>query len=130
MNLEIFKKDGTLRTKPPKRYECSKCNLVTSKPATLKTLGLSILVCHNCTGKICERKEYIEWTKRRTGQWSVELEILKLVMGVEMTRDEISTRMMHVDDNLFSSSFSDLCYWGKLNINKDSGSIKYSARSK
>lgn len=128
MNLEIIKKNGELRARPPKKYKCVSCDCITSKPSTLKLPGISFYICDMCMSRVKERDTYKEWMKRKSGQWDVESEILTILTNQELSSEELSNQMMHVDDHLFARSFSELCYWGKLHINKEADPIKYSTK--
>lgn len=127
MNSEIFKKDGTLRVNPPKKYECTKCGTITSKPATLKTIGISFYVCNKCTGRIQERNEYIEWKKRRSGQWDVEQQILFVLSdNLPRGKEEIQTLVKSTSKQVFEDAFSQLCYCSKIKIHNSEGKLTYS----
>jgi hypothetical protein len=124
---ELFTKCGALKKRPPKQYCCKSCGHTSTKTFKVRMIGITFATCEKCGGTISEREVYKEWEKRRSGQYDVEMEILSRLTGEEKTIKELSSQMLHVKDWLFSKSFSDLCYWGKLNINKEYDPIKYSA---
>lgn len=127
---EIFTKKGELRKRAPKRYECRHCGLLTTKTASVRVPFAVFAVCPACGGPIKERKVYKEWYKRNTGQWEVEQKILELLsVKGPMSYEEVSQHFPEVDEDLYSQSFADLCYWGKLSIDKTSDTVMYSIKN-
>jgi hypothetical protein len=96
------------------------------KPAIMKVIGATFLVCHECFGRIQERSVYIEWNKRKSGQWDTEQQILSMLNdGIARTKDEIQSNIKS-DKWIFGNAFSDLCYHQKISIHNEDGIFTYS----
>lgn len=131
MKEEIFTKTGKLRKTAPKRYECKDCGTHTTKTSSIKTEVAVFRVCPSCGGTLIEREVFTEWSKRNSGQWEVEERILE-VLGTHgaMSKPELEKHFTDVDKHLFNSTFSSMCYWGELNIDKSARPIVYNVKKK
>ncbi|MNM57963.1 hypothetical protein D3C81_691820 [compost metagenome] len=120
MNSELFTKEGRLRKVPPKRYECIQCGQISSKTKG----GYSRRYCTKCGSFVITRQVYEEWHKRNSGQWDMELNILKCLEQKRLcTKDELY-ESLNVDIKsrfIFNESFSNLCYLRNLLILKTAG---------
>lgn len=123
---EIFKKNGELKARPPKKYKCGSCEHITSKPRTIKTAFAGFYVCDVCSGSLKERNEYIEWMKRKTGQWDMEILILKAIERKgEVSKEYLEMKFANYDQNTFHKSWGELVYNGVLKVNKTNGQFYY-----
>lgn len=123
---EILTKNGELRKRPPKKYECKSCGHHTSKPKTVKLNHVSFYVCDQCGGSLNLRQEYIIWYKRKTGQWDVEKKIIKTIAReVKVSKKELEKYFESKNKFLFDAALNDLVFNEVLNVEQHEDDLIY-----
>lgn len=124
---ELFTKSGSLKARPPKKYECRSCGHINTKTASIKMPGITFGACSACGGSVKERDVHKEWQKRKSGQWDIEKEMLEVVKTEECIERSILLKRFNTHQKwLVETSLGDFVWNRILEVKKDSDQYFYS----